>query len=76
MAKDSATFPAAGSVFLMADLRNKFATDLASYYGINGYEPFRSYLQTLGMFDITGKPRKSWSVFSAALARLCGLPTL
>jgi len=60
----------------MADLRNKFATDLASYYGINGYEPFRSYLQTLGMFDITGKPRKSWSVFSAALARLCGLPTL
>jgi hypothetical protein len=67
MGKDPGTF-AAGSVFLLADLRDKFATELAGYYGINGYEPFRSYLQTLGMFDKSGRAKKSWSVFQSALS--------
>jgi hypothetical protein len=68
MQKDPATF-AAGSVFLMADLRDKLAGDLTAYYGIRGYEPFRSYLQTLGLFDKSGRPRQSWAVFESALAR-------
>ena len=62
MRADTRTFPA-GSFFLLADLRDKFATDLASYYGINGHEPFRSFLQTVGMFDTSGRPKKSWEVF-------------
>lgn len=68
MRKDPQTF-AAGSVFLMADLRDKFARDLARYYGINGHEPFRAFLQTLGLFDGDGRPKKSWSVFQSELAR-------
>lgn len=66
MKANSATF-AAGSVFLLADLRDKFAKDLSSYYGINGYEPFRSFLQTLGMFDGSGQPKQSWAVFQREL---------
>lgn len=68
MRADPKTF-VAGSVFLLADLRDKFAKDLASYYGINGYEPFRSFLQTLGMFDGNGKPKKSWETFQRELRR-------
>jgi hypothetical protein len=68
MRKDPRTF-VAGSVFLMADLRDKFARNLASYYGINGHEPFRAFLQTLGLFDGSGRPKKSWSVFQSELAR-------
>jgi hypothetical protein len=68
MRKDPQTF-AAGNVFLMADLRDKFARDLAYYYGITGHEPFRMFLQTLGMFDGDGRPKKSWSVFQSELAR-------
>jgi hypothetical protein len=68
MRKDPQTF-AAGNVFLMADLRDKFARDLAYYYGITGHEPFRMFLQTLGLFDGEGRPKKSWSVFQSELAR-------
>jgi hypothetical protein len=68
MRKDPQTF-AAGNVFLMADLRDKFARDLASYYGITGHEPFRMFLQTLGLFDANGRPKKSWSVFESELAQ-------
>jgi hypothetical protein len=68
MRKEPKTF-AAGNVFLLADLRDKFALDLASYYGITGHEPFRMFLQTLGLFDGNGRPKKSWSVFQSELAR-------
>lgn len=68
MRKDPQTF-AAASVFLLADLRDKFARDLASYYGINGHESFRAFLQTLGLFDGDGRPKKSWAVFQSELAR-------
>jgi len=68
MRRDPQTF-AAGNVFLMADLRDKFALNLASYYGITGHEPFRMFLQTLGLFDGNGRPKKSWSVFQSELAR-------
>jgi len=68
MRRDPQTF-AAGNVFLMADLRDKFARDLAFYYGITGHESFRMFLQTLGLFDGNGRPKKSWSVFQSELAR-------
>lgn len=68
MRKEPQTF-AAGNVFLLADLRDKVALDLASYYGITGHKPFRTFLQTLGLFDGNGRPKKSWSVFQSELAR-------
>lgn len=58
----------AGSFFLLADLRDKFVKDLTAYYGVDA-EVFRSFLQTLGMFDAQGKPKKSWEVFQEELRR-------
>jgi hypothetical protein len=57
----------AGSFFLLADLSDKFVRDLAGFYGMPGQKVFLAYLQTLGVFDLQGKPKKSWNVFQAEM---------
>jgi hypothetical protein len=59
----------AGSFFALADLSNRAPRDLSSYYGIGEVAVFKSFLQTLGMFDGTGAPKLSWTVFTRELAR-------
>ena len=59
----------AGNIFMLADLRERHARDLAHYYGIDGYAPFKTFLQTLGLFDGNGRPKQAWLVFQTELAR-------
>lgn len=51
------------SFMYLADLPNHTGHALSSYYGASGSQPFRTLLQTLGMFDAKGNPKKSWKVF-------------
>jgi hypothetical protein len=59
----------AGNFFLLADLPDKFVKDLGGFYGITGSKVFLAYLQSLGMFDLNGRPKKSWDVFRSELKR-------
>jgi hypothetical protein len=58
----------AGNFFLLADLSDQFVKDLSGFYGLNA-KVFTAYLQTLGMFDTHGRPKKSWTVFQRELKR-------
>jgi hypothetical protein len=53
----------AGNCFLFADLSDKFVKDLAGFYGMPNQKVFLAFLQTLGMVDMQGQPKKSWDVF-------------
>jgi hypothetical protein len=53
----------AANFFLLADLSDSFVNDLARFYRLPNAKVFRAYLQTLGMFDLQGRPKKSWPVF-------------
>jgi hypothetical protein len=53
----------AGNFFLLSDLPDKFVKDLAGFYGMPNQAVFLAFLQTLGMFDLQGRPKKSWDVF-------------
>jgi hypothetical protein len=59
----------AGSFFLLADLSEKFVKDLAGFYGMPSQKVFLAFLQTLGMFDLQGQPKKSWTIFRNEMAR-------
>jgi hypothetical protein len=58
----------AGNFFLLADLSDQFVKDLSGFYGLNA-KVFTAYLQTLGMFDTKGRPKKSWEVFQRELKK-------
>jgi hypothetical protein len=49
--------------FLMSDLSDSVVNTLAQYYKLPNADRFKSFLQTLGMFDSQGRPKKSWEVF-------------
>lgn len=53
----------AACFWVMADLKDEFVRDLSHFYGINNSETFKSFLQTLGMFDGRGRPKKAWQVY-------------
>jgi len=59
----------AGSFFLLADLSDSFVKNLAGFYGMPSQKVFLAFLQTLGMFDLQGQPKKSWSVFRSEMAQ-------
>jgi hypothetical protein len=61
-------FVEAGNFFLLGDLSDKFVKDLAGFYGMPNQKVFLAFLQTLGMFDMQGQPKKSWAVFSSEMA--------
>jgi len=53
-----------GANFLfMSDFSDAVVDDLVKYYNAPGAVRFRAFLQTLGMFDGQGQPKKSWTVF-------------
>jgi len=67
VARDPLAFDAV-NFMMLADLSTASAQRYAQYYGLNILS-FRAALQTLGMFDGEGRPKKGWSVFCANVAR-------
>lgn len=60
-----------GANFLfMSDFSDAVVDDLVKYYHAPGAERFRAFLQTLGMFDGQGQPKKSWTVFQREANKL------
>jgi len=59
----NADFVQAGCFWLLADLKEDFVNTLARYYGMSNSAVFKSFLQTLGMFDGGGQPKKAWLVY-------------
>ena len=57
-------FVEAGCFWLLADLKDDFVNNLAQYYGITNSAVFKSFLQTLGMYDLNGHPKKAWGVYT------------
>lgn len=56
-------FVQAACFWLLADLQEDFVNKLAGYYGMPNSAVFKSFLQTLGMFDGIGQAKKAWSVY-------------
>jgi hypothetical protein len=59
----------AGCFWLLADLKDDFVRDLTRFYGITNSNTFRSFLQTLGMFDGQGRPKPAWEVYQQEVRR-------
>jgi hypothetical protein len=57
-------FVEAGCFWLLADLKDDFVNNLAQYYGMTNSAVFKSFLQTLGMYDLSGHPKKAWGVYT------------
>lgn len=53
----------------LADLSDQDADQYTRFYGLRGHDAFRGLLQTLGMFDTHGRPKKSWEVFQQGIRR-------
>jgi hypothetical protein len=66
-ARDPAAFEAVNFMNL-ADLSDQAAAQYASFYGMRGHEPFKGLLQTLGLFDKSGRPKKAWEVLRSGIA--------
>jgi hypothetical protein len=59
----------AASFMYLADLPEESSSALAAYYGADESTSFKMLLQTLGMFDGQGRPKKSWHVFTREVQR-------
>ncbi len=53
--------------FLMSDLPDEMVNDFAKYYKLPDVDRFKSYLQTLGIFDKNGNPKPAWYVLKREL---------
>ena len=53
--------------FLMSDLPDEMVNDFAKYYKLPDVDLFKSYLQTLGIFDKNGNPKPAWYVLKREL---------
>jgi hypothetical protein len=67
-ARDPGAFDAVNFMNL-ADLSDADAHQYTKFYGLPGHESFRGMLQTLGLFDATGRPKKAWEVFRQGIQR-------
>lgn len=56
--------------FLMSDLPDWMVEGFAKYYKADNSDAFKSFLQTLGMYDGQGRPKKSMEVFKNRAPRL------
>jgi hypothetical protein len=65
----SSNFIGANFLF-MSDFSDTVVDGLVRYYNAPGADRFRAFLQTLGMFDGQGKPKKSWTVFQQEATRM------
>ena len=53
----------AANFMMLADLSDEEAARFAQFYGMKGNRAFTALIQTLGMFDTRGRPKKGWQVF-------------
>jgi hypothetical protein len=67
--ENSADFIGANFLF-MSDFSDAVVDGLVRYYHAPGADRFRAFLQTLGMFDGQGNPKKSWAVFEQEATRM------
>ncbi|WP_321471598.1 hypothetical protein [uncultured Paludibaculum sp.] len=67
-ARDPGAFDAVNFMNL-ADLSDQDANQYTKFYGLTGHDAFRGMLQTLGMFDKNGRPKKGWDVFRQGIQR-------
>jgi hypothetical protein len=62
-----------GASFLfMSDFSDSVTRDLATSYHLQNADRFGAFLQTLGLFDGNGNPKKSWAVFTTKVPRITG----
>jgi hypothetical protein len=61
--KDQGANFEAANVMIFADLSDKDAQGFASFYKLGGDQTFKAALQTIGLFDGRGRPKKAWDVF-------------
>lgn len=59
---DAQTFEAANWMVL-GDLSDAVTKQYSQFYKLKGAAKFEAALQTLGLFDTQGKPKKSWDIF-------------
>ncbi len=67
--EDSNDFIGANFLF-MSDFSDSVVDGLVRYYHAPGADRFRAFLQTLGMFDGQGTPKKSWAVFQQEATKM------
>jgi hypothetical protein len=65
---DARTFEAANWMVL-GDLSDAVTKQYSQFYGLKGASKFEAVLQTMGVFDAQGKPKKSWDIFRQELRR-------
>jgi hypothetical protein len=58
------------NLLFMCDFSNSVTADLAKSYNMPNAERFSAFLQTLGLFDGNGVPKKSWAVFSKKVSEV------
>ena len=68
LARNPSPFEAV-SFMTLADLSDQATEQFARFYGMKDNRAFRGTIQTLGMFDGEGRPKKGWDVFRGSLAR-------
>jgi hypothetical protein len=68
LARDPEPF-AAVNVMTLADLSNEVTDYFTGSHGLKKHEAFRGVLQTLGMFDGNGHPKKAWEVVRSGMQR-------
>jgi hypothetical protein len=68
LARNPAPFEAV-SFMTLADLSDEATGKFAEFYGMKDSRAFRGAIQSLGMFDGEGRPKRGWEVFRSALGR-------
>jgi hypothetical protein len=62
IARDPGSF-AAANFMMLGDLSDSDTENFGRFYGLPGDRKFKAMMQTLGMFDTTGRPKLCWDVF-------------
>lgn len=65
--KDNGAKFVAANFMTLADLSDADTNGYANFYGLN-LPAFKQSLQTLGLFDMNGRAKKSWEIFRKYLA--------
>jgi len=52
---------------MLGDLSDSATKQFSAFYGLKGAPKFEASLQTLGVFDKNGQPKKSWQIFGDEL---------
>ncbi len=52
---------------MLGDLSDTATKQFSAYYGLKGAQKFEASLQTLGVFDKNGQPKRSWRIFGDEL---------